>query len=59
MNKAHIIERLLEQGHISVVEAMTLLTQEPISVQYYHLTPNSTRNPYEPPFIVTCNTKEK
>jgi hypothetical protein len=58
MNKAHIIEKLLEQGHISVVEAMTLLAQEPTPIQFYYPAPNSTKNPYiEPPFIVTCNNK--
>lgn len=41
MNKAQIIQRLLDEKHITVEEAMTLITQDPIPVQL---------NPYTPPF---------
>lgn len=45
MNKAQIIQRLLEEKHITVEEAMTLMTQDP--------SPMPTQvNPYSPPFRV-------
>ena len=45
-SKADIIQRLLEQGHIDVSEAMTLMMQEQIiPAQPYY--------PYQPPFNPT------
>jgi hypothetical protein len=60
MSKSDIIQRLLEQGHITVAEAMTLMTTEPQTVYYGTITPYqhpSTR--MDPPWEVTCNTKMK
>lgn len=45
MNKAQIIQRLLDDKHITVEEAMTLMTQDPIPMPT-HI------NPYTPPFKV-------
>lgn len=45
MNKAQIIQRLLDEKHITVEEAMTLMTQDPMPM----LAPV---NPYSPPFKV-------
>jgi hypothetical protein len=56
MGKSEIIQRLLDQGHITVAEAMTLMTTEPQTV--YYQTPYqhpSTR--MDPPWEVTCDTK--
>ncbi len=56
MNKAEIIQRLLEKGHITVAEAMTLMTTEAPTVFYQ--TPYqvpSTR--LDPPWEVTCKDK--
>jgi len=56
MSKSDIIQRLLDQGHITVAEAMTLITTEPQTV--YYQTPYqhpSTR--LDPPWEVTCDTK--
>lgn len=45
MNKAQIIQRLLDEKHITVEEAMILMAQDPI--------PMTTQvNPYTPPFKV-------
>lgn len=58
MNKAEIIQRLLEQGHITVAEAMTLMTTEAQTV--YYQTPYQYISPkMDPPWEVTCNTEEK
>lgn len=45
MNKAQIIQRLLDEKHITVEEAMTLMTQEPMPM-------SAPVNPYSPPFKV-------
>jgi hypothetical protein len=44
-SKADIIQRLLEQGHIDVSEAMTLMMTEIVPIQQF--------NPYQPPFNPT------
>ena len=44
-SKADIIQRLLEQGHIDVSEAMTLMMTESAPIQQF--------NPYQPPFNPT------
>jgi hypothetical protein len=56
MNKAEIIERLLEQGHITVAEAMTLMTPEVQTVYYGTITPYISPH-LAPPWEVTCGTK--
>lgn len=59
MNKADIIQRLLEEGHITVAEAMTLMSQDPMPqapLPYYPNPWNDKTNPYDPPYYVTCNT---
>jgi len=43
MAKAEIIQRLLEEKHITVEEAMTLMTQDPIPMPV-------PVNPYAPPY---------
>jgi len=45
MNKAQIIQRLLDEKNITVEEAMTLMTQEPMPMSV-------PVNPYSPPFKV-------
>jgi len=57
MSKSEIVQRLLEDSHITAEEAVILLSQN--QVTYYPYYPNDTGNPYEPPFIITSNTKEK
>lgn len=58
MSKAEIVQRLLEDSHITAEEAVILLSQN--QVTYYPYNPiDTTKNPYEPPFEITCNTKEK
>jgi len=52
MSKAEIVQRLIEKSHITAEEAVILLSEQ----IHYH-TPNSTKNPYDPPFEITCNTK--
>jgi len=44
MTKAEIIQRILEEKHITVEEAMTLMTHDSIPMPVY--------NPYTPPFRV-------
>ena len=57
MNKADIIQRLLEAGHITVAEAMILMSQDPTPMQPYYPQPwNDKTNPYDPPYYVTCHT---
>lgn len=43
MTKSEIIQRLLEEAHITVEEAMTLMTQDPIPMPV-------PVNPYAPPY---------
>lgn len=57
MNTAEIVQRLLDNNHITAEEAVILLSQNQVTLHPY--SPNSTKNPYEPPFEITCNTKEK
>ena len=60
MSKAEIVQRLLENNHITAEEAVVLLSQNQVTqVTLPPYSPNSTKNPYEPPFEITCNTKEK
>jgi len=54
MSKAEIVQRLIEESHITAEEAVILLSEQ----IHYH-TPNTTKNPYDPPFEITCNTNEK
>ena len=59
MNKTDIIQRLLEEGHIAVAEAMALMTQDPTPqpMQPYYPNPYSDKTyPYDPPFYITSNT---
>lgn len=56
MNKADIIQRLLEDKHITVAEAMTLMAQDPTPTQPYYPTYNDRTNPLDPPYYVTSNT---
>jgi hypothetical protein len=59
MSKAEIVQRLLENNHITAEEAVVLLSQNQVTqVTLHPYSPNSTKNPYEPPFEITCNTKE-
>jgi hypothetical protein len=44
MTKAQIIQRLLDEKHITVEEAMTLMTQEPMPMP-------APVNPYSPPLV--------
>jgi hypothetical protein len=59
MSKAEIVQRLIEESHITAEEAVILLSEQ---IHYhtpnYH-TPNITKNPYDPPFEITCNTNER
>jgi hypothetical protein len=63
MGKSEIIQRLLEQGHITVAEAMTLITPDVQTVYYRNqpqfISPQDVRFPMDPPWKVTCNTNEK
>jgi len=60
MSKAEIVQKLLENNHITAEEAVILLAQNQVTqVTLHPYSPNSTKNPYEPPFEITCNTKEK
>jgi len=60
MSKSEIVQRLLEDSHITAEEAVILLSQNQVTYYPYNpYYPNETRNPYEPPFIITSNTKEK
>jgi hypothetical protein len=45
MTKAQIIQRLLDEKHITVEEAMTLMAQDPIPMP-------APVNPYSPPYRV-------
>lgn len=56
MGKSEIIQRLLEQGHITVAEAMTLMTTEPQTV-YYQTPYQHPSTKMDPPWEVTCDTK--
>lgn len=47
MNKAQIIQRLLDEKHITVEEAMILMTQDSIPIPM-----PAPYNPYTPPFKV-------
>jgi len=49
MTKAQIIQRLLDEKHITVEEAMTLMAQEPTPMMP---TVPAWPNPYQPPFKV-------
>jgi hypothetical protein len=54
--KAEIIQRLLEGNHITAEEAVILLSENHAVVHPY--SPHDPRDPYNPPFEITCNTKE-
>ena len=56
MSKAEIVQRLLEDNHITAQEAVILLSQDQVVVHRY--SPNSTKNPYDPPYEITCENKE-
>lgn len=56
MNKAEIIQRLLEKGHITVAEAMTLMTTE-VQTVYYQTPYQFPSTKMDPPWEVTCDTK--
>ena len=58
MNKSEIIQRLLEQGHITVAEAMTLITPD-VQTAYYRTPIQFVSPQMDPPWVVTCNTNEK
>lgn len=54
MSKAEIVQRLIEGNHITAEEAVVLLSEH----KHYY-SPNSTKNPYDPPFEITFKTNEK
>ena len=56
MSKAEIVQRLLEDNHVTAEEAVILLSQDQVVVHTY--SPTSTKNPLDPPFEITCKTKE-
>jgi hypothetical protein len=56
MNKAEVIQRLLEQGHITVAEAMTLMTTE-VQTVYYQTPYQFPSTRMDPPWEVTCKDK--
>jgi len=56
MSKSDIIQRLLDQGHITVAEVMTLITTEPQTV-YYQTPYQHPSTKMDPPWEVTCDTK--
>ena len=58
MSKAEIVQRLIGESHITAEEAVILLSEQ-ISKQIHYYPPNTTKNPYDPPFEITCNTNEK
>jgi hypothetical protein len=58
MGKSEIIQRLLEQGHITVAEAMTLITPD-VQTAYYRTPIQFVSPQMDPPWVVTCNTNEK
>jgi len=58
MNKSDIIQRLLEQGHITVAEAMTLMATE-VQTVFYQSPYQHPSTRLDPPWEVTCSTKEK
>ena len=59
MSKAEIAQRLLENNHITAEEAVVLL-QQSSGIQYIPYQPSdNTKNPYNPPFEITCNTEDK
>ena len=60
MSKVEIVQRLLDNNHITAEEAVVLLIENQVTqVTLPPYSPNITKNPYEPPFEITCNTKEK
>ena len=60
MSKAEIVQRLLDNNHITAEEAVVLLIENQVTqVTLPPYSPNITKNPYESPFEITCNTKEK
>lgn len=54
MTKAEIVQRLLEGNHITAEEAVTLLQNQVTQVTIHPYSPNDTRNPYDPPWEITC-----
>jgi len=58
MGKSEIIQRLLEEGHITVAEAMTLITSD-VQTVYYRNQPQFISPKMDPPWEVTCNTNDK
>jgi len=56
MGKSEIIQRLLDQGHITVAEAMTLMTTE-VQTVYYQTPYQHPSTRLDPPWEVTCDTK--
>jgi hypothetical protein len=51
MNKSEIIQRLLEQGHISVGEAVTLMTTQTQNV-YYQIPTQYISPKMDPPYPI-------
>jgi hypothetical protein len=56
MSKSEIIQRLLEQGHITVAEAMTLMTPE-VQTVFYQSPYQHPSTRWDPPWEVTCKDK--
>lgn len=56
MEKSEIIQRLLDQGHITVAEAMTLMTTE-VQTVYYQTPYQFPPTRMDPPWEVTCKDK--
>ena len=57
MTKASIVQRLLDEGHITAEEAVVLLNNvQEQSITWIPYTPSETTNPYNPPFEPYCTT---
>lgn len=51
MTKASIVQRLLDQGHITAEEAVVLLNNiQDQNITWIPYTPSETTSPYNPPF---------
>ena len=59
MTKTEIVQKLLDERSITAEEAVVLL-QQSSGIQYIPYQPSdNTKNPYNPPFEITCNTEDK
>ena len=53
MTKAKIVQRLLDEKHITAEEAVILLSET------HHYTYPAVKNPLDPPHEITCKNKEE